>query len=314
MLSPDGRYVYSTSLDSTLKQWDLEGNLITTLDGGAGPLTCAAIAPNGRQLVFGSADDTLRVYDLDSGRVWTMHGRGDHTFFAEHHPTPAALRLPTAKQKILFLAANPTNTNRLVLEAECVDIETELDLAGHGADFEFRSKWRVSVDEMARHLIRLRPTIVHFSGHGRGHHPRIDSTARDIVLSERAEPKDNTGIYLDDGRGGTQLVTGRGLALMVASAAPSVRVVVLNACYTDAAAEALCQVVDCVVGMSSAIDDDAARSFAVAFYRALGYRFSVGGAVKHAIATLTAKNLPDACIPRCRARDWIDPNGIMLWS
>jgi hypothetical protein len=100
--------------------------------------------------------------------------------------------------------------------------------------------------------------------------------------------------------------------MMIKSAADSARVVVLNACYSDAQANALCTVVDCVVGMTGAIGDDAARSFAVGLYRALGNRRSVGNAVEHAVATLAAKQLPDELLPRCRTRDGVDANRVVL--
>ena len=35
-------------------------------------------------------------------------------------------------------------------------------------DFDFRSKWAVSIDEMMRYLNELQPTVIHFSGHGGG--------------------------------------------------------------------------------------------------------------------------------------------------
>jgi hypothetical protein len=90
---------------------------------------------------------------------------------------------------------------------------------------------------------------------------------------------------------------------MIGSAAPSARLVVLNACFSDAAAQALRNVVDCVVGMTGAIGDDAARSFAVGFYRALGHRRSVGNAFDQAVATLAAKRLSGDHLPICRTRD-----------
>ena len=58
--------------------------------------------------------------------------------------------------------------------------------------------------------------------------------------------------------------------------------------------------------MRGAIGDDAARSFAVGFYRALGHRRSVGNAVEQAVATLAAKCLPDEQLPICRTRDGLD--------
>jgi hypothetical protein len=165
----------------------------------------------------------------------------------------------------------------------------------------------VTVDEMARHLIKLEPTVVHFSGHGTGGDlGPASATSRDVVGPE------DSGIYLQDEQRRSQLVTARALAMMITSAAPSTRVVVLNACYSDGHAEALCSVVECVVGMTRAIRDDAARSFAVGFYRALGHRRSVGNAVEHAVATLAAKQLPDEGVPRCRTRNWIDARQVFL--
>jgi hypothetical protein len=42
--------------------------------------------------------------------------------------------------------------------------------------------------------------------------------------------------------------------------------------------------VDCVVGMSGAIHDDAARNFAIGFYGGLGERESIAAALRDAIA------------------------------
>jgi hypothetical protein len=159
---------------------------------------------------------------------------------------------------------------------------------------------------MARHLLDLDPTIVHFRGQG-----RRDTSDSELASSGDASPPGDSGIYLYDELHGVQLVTGRALKMMVGNSAPSARVVVLNACYSDKHAIELCQVVDCVVGMTRD-HHHAARSFAVAFYRALGHRFSVGDAVAHAVATLAAKLLPDECIPRWRTSNWVDPNEISL--
>jgi hypothetical protein len=64
--------------------------------------------------------------------------------------------------------------------------------------------------------------------------------------------------------------------------------------------------------MTGAIRDDAARSFAVGFYRALGARRSVANAVEHAVATLAAKQYPDEDLPRCRTRDGVDAHQVVL--
>jgi hypothetical protein len=138
---------------------------------------------------------------------------------------------------------------------------------------------------------------------------RSSAGYRDVDLPDGGS---SSGIYLQDEQGGPQLVTARALTMMIESAAATARVVVLNACYSDVQADALCRVVDCVIGMTGAIRDDAARAFAVGFYRALGNRRSVGNAVDQAVATLAAKQLSDEHLPRCRPRDGVDAHGLVL--
>jgi hypothetical protein len=212
------------------------------------------------------------------------------------------------KHTILFLAANPLDTDRIALDEECAAIERELRMTSGRDDFDFRSKWAVSVDELMRHLNELQPAILHFSGHGStsaaGSAHAHGDPHRDIATPQGA------GIYLQD-EYGSQYVSERALAKVIESASPSTRVVVLNACFSATVAESLRHVVDCVVGMEGAIGDTAARSFAVAFYRALGNRRSVGNAVAQAVATLAAKQLPDD-LPVCRTRDGRSADQIFL--
>lgn len=66
----------------------------------------------------------------------------------------------------MFLAANPDLLDPLALDEECSAIERELRMTTNRDDFELRSKWAITTDEMARHLLELQPEIVHFSGHG----------------------------------------------------------------------------------------------------------------------------------------------------
>ena len=210
------------------------------------------------------------------------------------------------RHRILFLAANPSKGSGIALDRECAAIEHELRLTSHRDDFEFRSKWAVTVDEMRRHLGEIEPTIIHFSGHGAAPDGSGSSaTTRDIVPAGDFTAA-RSGIYLLGDDGGPQLVTARALTMMIKSAAASARIVVLNACYSDSQADAVCSVVDCVVGMAGAIHDDAARSFAVGFYRALGNRRSLGNAFDQAVAALAAKGMPDEVLPRCVARHGID--------
>ena len=51
--------------------------------------------------------------------------------------------------------------------------------------------------------------------------------------------------------------------------AKQIQCVVLNACYAEVQAEAICQHIPYAIGMNQAIGDEAARKFAEGFYRAI---------------------------------------------
>src|SRR5262245_33343402 len=193
-------------------------------------------------------------------------------------------------QLILFLAANPRGSNPLRLGEECAEIQRELAMTPYRDEFRFESRWAVGADELMRHLMELEPTVIHISGHGGG----------------------DRGLVLQDEHGQPQPVPPRALAMMIEAAAPHVRVVVLNACYSTPQAEALRGHADCVVGMDGAIGDDSARMFATRFYSAIGNRRSIGNAVAQGIATLAAKQLPDEVLPRCLTRDGVDAHSVVL--
>lgn len=230
-------------------------------------------------------------------------------------PEDAAPVARNARQVILFLAANPSGTSQLALDEECAAIEKALQMSTGRDDFDLRSKWAVSIDDMMQHLNDLQPTIVHFSGHGGGAagiQLHGDGAAADPPRDVESETDNGVGIALQGEHREVQYVQARALAQMIGSAAPSARLVVLNACFSDALAEELDDVVDCVVGMRGAIADDAARAFAVGFYRALGARRSVGNAVAQAVAALGARQLLDEHLPICRTRKGVDADAVIL--
>jgi hypothetical protein len=191
---------------------------------------------------------------------------------------------------ILFLAANPRASNALRLSEECAEIQRELRMTRNRDRFRFESRWAVDIDDLMRHLTEIDPAVIHFSGHGCG----------------------SAGLMLQDRQGQPQLVSTRALAMMLDATTSRLRVAVLNACYSDVQARELSSRIDCVISMNGAIDDEAARAFAIRFYGALGNGRSVGNAVEHGIATLAAKQLPDEAVPQCRTRDGIDAYEIVL--
>jgi CHAT domain-containing protein len=248
-----------------------------------------------------------------AGQRRTPTHRGAPPHLPETIAAASAAERSANRNTILFLAANPGTASQRLLDEECAGIELELSMSAARDDFNFRSKWAVTVDEMMRHLVTLNPTVVHFSGHSRGNADLSGCGRHQQRTSQRhLEHDSRAGIYLQDERRQVHCVDGRALTQMISSAAPSVRVVVLNACFSDDLAALLCSRVDCVVGMRGALDDGTARSFAVAFYRGLGNSRSVANALAQAVATLAAKQLPGEHLPICRTRAGISADHVIL--
>jgi len=98
------------------------------------------------------------------------------------------------KIKILFVASNPSDTRyRFFLDNQIREIAQLIRLGVYREGFELVSDWSVSAAEMQAVLLRHRPDIVHFSGHG--------TNAR--------------GIALEDERGDMKLVSKPGLASLL---------------------------------------------------------------------------------------------------
>jgi hypothetical protein len=143
----------------------------------------------------------------------------------------------------------------------------ELERSGHRARFEFETRWAAEPLDLLRELRRLKPTVVHYSGHG-----------------------GPDGLYFQGPGGLPQLVSQQALEATFGAAGSSVRVVVLNACFTEAHADALLAHVDCVVGTDGPILDGAARSFAIGFYGGLGERESVRNAYRQGCAAISLES------------------------
>ena len=101
---------------------------------------------------------------------------------------------------------------------------------------------------------------------------------------------------------------------MFDAAGPSVKLVILNACYSESQAAALLTHVDCVIGMHGSIHDDAARSFAIGFYGGLGERESAAAAYKQGCAAIRLEGLSDADRPQIKTRPGVDAARLVLAS
>ncbi|MEO5357749.1 MAG: AAA family ATPase [Nitrospirae bacterium YQR-1] len=68
--SPDGKFIVSGSLDSTVKLWDAAtGSLIRTISGHSNNVTSVSFSPDGKFIVSGSRDDTVKLWDAATGSL-----------------------------------------------------------------------------------------------------------------------------------------------------------------------------------------------------------------------------------------------------
>ena len=221
------------------------------------------------------------------------------------------------KHTILFVAANPLGTDRLALDEEARAIRVALERSGYRDRFALETRWAVRPLDLLDELRKLKPTVVHFSGHGgRGELRQVANVRRDIV-GEGADKGANDassqhGLCFQASDGRLQFVSAAALKDAFGAAGSSVQLVILNACYSEAQAEALLAHVGCVVGMGGSIRDDAARSFAIGFYGGLGQRQSVGAAYKQGCAAINLVGLPDGDKPQLRVRTGIDADQLVL--
>jgi hypothetical protein len=158
--------------------------------------------------------------------------------------------------KVLFLAANPADTEPLSLDEEVRAIDAAIRGAEFRDRFDLRQHWAVRSTELDDFLLRHRPGIVHFSGHG--------SEASELLLVDPggAPPGDPSE---------SRPVAPETLSRLFSALSDNVRLVVLNACFSERQACAIADHIDCVVGMSREITDEGAVSFATALYQALAY-------------------------------------------
>src|SRR4051812_15593675 len=197
------------------------------------------------------------------------------------------------------MAANPSGTSRIALDREAHAIQVELERSGFRDCFELVTRWAVEPYDLLRELRKLKPIVVHFSGHG-GHEARDEhrtdhAPRRDVVTGELGTHSGGPshGLFFQSPDGQAQVVSAEAIRETFGAAGASVKLAVLSACYTESQAEALLVHVDCAVGISGSIHDAAARSFAIGFYGGLGERESVAAAYNQGCAAISLMGLSE---------------------
>ena len=178
-------------------------------------------------------------------------------------------------QKILVFSANPHNTNQHQLAVEVREIKEGLQRARKRDRFEIISKWAVRPADLRRALLDYEPHIVHFSGYG----------------------TDHEGLAFENELGQIHFVKTAALSNLFEIFKDKVECVVLNACYSNAQAEAICQHIHYVIGTDQGTSGDAAVHFAVGFYDALGAGRTIEDAFKLGHSAIELQDISSSSQP-----------------
>jgi hypothetical protein len=205
-------------------------------------------------------------------------------------PTPAP-GTPTNKVKVLFLAANPTGTPAIQLDTEIREITEKIRASEYRDSVELVSRWAVRPDDLLQALLECKPHIVHFSGHG-------GTSAEELILQDQG--------------GRPKPVSKSALVSLFRTLKDNVRVVLLNACSTRPQAEALGEIIDCVIGMNQPIGPTGSIIFAASFYRAVGFARSVQEAFDLGKVALLLEGIPEDNAPELFVRKTVDAATLTL--
>jgi hypothetical protein len=150
--------------------------------------------------------------------------------------------------KILMMTANPTGTAKLNLDKEHSAITQKIE--NHAEKFQLLLRKAVSSDEFKEFSEQLKPNLLHFSGHG--------------------EKGNKSGIYVqNDDKNGDELIPLSGLEALfeyLKGENVPLKVVLLNACYSEEQAQAIAKYVPYVMGTTVALRDTSAIAFSTGFY------------------------------------------------
>jgi WD40 repeat protein len=77
-LTPDEQHAVSSSLDATLRMWELQTGQSTVLRGHSAAVRWVTITPDGKSAISASDDTTLKVWDIKTGQLkFTLYGHTD---------------------------------------------------------------------------------------------------------------------------------------------------------------------------------------------------------------------------------------------
>lgn len=165
--------------------------------------------------------------------------------------------------KLLFVSSNPHWTERLDLGDEMRELLHSL----RGQDIELMPLPAARLEDLEVAVTTNDIDVLHFSGH---------ATASD-------------GIILRDEDGMEVAMSGAELSQLIKD--KNIKLAFLNACSTEATANAIKDNVDAVIGTNNPLDDRAAKKMTKVFYSELGSGHTIDEAFDEATESITKDGL-----------------------
>jgi hypothetical protein len=190
----------------------------------------------------------------------TEGGAGKSTFIPDNNGVKSNI--------VLFLASNPSDSAKLQLDNEFRRVYSKLQTS----NFKVISEFAATPKAMQTAILKYKPRIIHFSGHGlRGGAP-TPILVNDSRGGMADDGDDGAGLLLEDENGKAKVLPTANLAQMFKTFDKfkiKIETVIFNACHSRIQAEAINEFVDYVVGYSNAISDKVAIEIADSFYENL---------------------------------------------
>lgn len=193
---------------------------------------------------------------------------------------------------VLFLASNPRDQGQLGLDIEVRSIDEQISKARHRDSVKLESRWAVRPGDILHHLNTCEPTIVHFSGHG----------------------SDDDELVLMNNNDETKLVSLEAIVQAMSVANDNLRLVFFNTCSSFNQASSVTQHIECAIGMTQSITDEAAQYFSAQFYSSISFGHSVQKSFDQAKAALMLEGIDEAETPMLYVKDGLSASDIYLLS
>jgi hypothetical protein len=178
---------------------------------------------------------------------------------------------------VLYLMANPIRKHSLRVDAEVKAVNVEIKRSKFRDNISLHQSPAADFDDILHGLNDHSPRIVHFSGHGNA-----------------------GGVAMDGGgmkRVKTKFVTFAMLGKAFSATDTPPEVVVLNACQSAGARQALLGTAKAVIVMQDTVSDIAAVAFATKFYGAIASGQSLQAAFDQGRVAVEAVSLDEASTP-----------------